>query len=526
MSEAPAAGPFVAPPLLRLRGITKRFGDLVANDGIDLDLARGEILALLGENGAGKTTLMSILFGHYVADAGAIEVAGDDGLLRPLPPASSRAALDAGIGMVHQHFTLAQNHSVLDNVTLGTERLWAWRQDRAAARAKLRRLIETTGLDVPLETSCGELSIGEQQRVELLKALYRDARVLILDEPTAVLTPQQAERLFVTLRGLAENGLGIIFISHKLDEVMALCRRIAVLRHGRKVLEVEAADTDEARLAHAMVDRPVELPKAQPRPRGEPVLDLDAVHVAAGHGIEGLDDLNLTVHAGEILGIAGVSGNGQRSLAGLVAGTLQPAAGTMRLLGEPWPAGGPKVLVQAGVGRIPEDRHRQGVVGDMTVWENLMLEGYDAPICRRFGLLKLEHFRRKAAALAEQFDIRCGDIGAPTRLLSGGNMQKLILARVLERNPRLILAAQPTRGLDIGAVAAVHQHLLDARQRGAAILLISEDLDELLALGDRVRVLYRGRLGPSHRRAEIELARLGLEMAGQNPDLPTSAHAA
>ena len=518
--------PSAAPPLLRLRGITKRFGALVANDAIDLDLHAGEILALLGENGAGKTTLMSILFGHYVADAGSIEVAGDDGTLRTLPPGSSRAALDAGIGMVHQHFTLAANHSVLDNITLGTERLWAWRQDRAAARAKLRGLIEETGLEVPLDKPCGSLSIGEQQRVELLKALYRDARVLILDEPTAVLTPQQSQRLFVTLRRLAAKGLGIIFISHKLDEVLALCRHVAVLRHGRKVLEVAASGIDKARLAHAMVDRPVEMPKAEPRPAGEPVLELAAVSVAAGDGIEGLADLDLTVHAGEVLGIAGVSGNGQRSLAGLVAGTIRPASGTLRLLGRPWPEGGPKPLVGAGVGRIPEDRHRQGVVGDMTVWENLMLEGYDAPICRRFGLLKLEHFRRKARALVERFDIRCGDLEGPTRLLSGGNMQKLILARVLERNPRLILASQPTRGLDIGAVAAVHQHLLDARERGAAILLITDDLDELLQLADRVRVLYRGRLGPARLRAAIDLARLGLEMAGQDPDMLPGAHAA
>ena len=521
------SGASAAPPLLRLRGITKRFGDLLANDGVDLDLHQGEILALLGENGAGKTTLMSILFGHYVADAGTIEVAGADGTLRPLPPGSSRAALAAGIGMVHQHFTLAANHSVLDNITLGTERLWAWRQDRAAARAKLEGLIEATGLEVPLDAPCGSLSIGEQQRVELLKALYRDARVLILDEPTAVLTPQQAERLFVTLRRLAAKGLGIVFISHKLDEVLALCHRVAVLRHGRKVLEVAASGIDKARLAHAMVDRPVELPTAEPRPAGEPVLELAGVGAAAGDGSEALGELTLTVHAGEILGIAGVSGNGQRSLAGLVAGTIRPTTGTLRLLGRPWPKGGPKALVRAGVGRIPEDRHRQGVVGDMTVWENLMLEGYDAPICRRWGVfLKLHHFRRKAKNLIERFDIRCGDLEGPTRLLSGGNMQKLILARVLERNPRLILASQPTRGLDIGAVAAVHRHLLDARARGAGILLITDDLDELLQLADRVRVLYRGRLGPPHQRAEIDLARLGLEMAGQAPQVQPSAHAA
>jgi simple sugar transport system ATP-binding protein len=518
VSEIPAAL-----PLLRLRGITRRFGELVANDSIDLDLASGEILALLGENGAGKTTLMSILFGHYVADAGSVEVAGSDGVLTTLPPGSSRAALDAGIGMVHQHFTLALNHSVLDNVTLGTEPLWSWRRDRTTARRRLEALIADTGLEVPLDARCADLSIGEQQRVELLKALYRDARILILDEPTAVLTPQQAERLFVTLRQLAGRGLGIIFISHKLDEVLALCHRVAVLRHGRKVLEVAAAGTDKARLAHAMVDRPVELPKAEPRPTGAPVLELEAVSVERGDGIEPLNDVGLLVHAGEILGIAGVSGNGQRSLAGLVAGTLRPTRGRLRLAGAAWPGGGPKALVAAGVGRIPEDRHRQGVVADMAIWENFALEGYDARACRRFGLLDLEAFRQKAKALVERFDIRCGSVESPTRLLSGGNMQKLILARVLERQPRLILAAQPTRGLDIGAVAAVHQHLLDARERGCAILLITEDLDELLQLSDRVRVLYRGRLGPPYLRAEIELGSLGLEMAGQ---VGASAHAA
>jgi len=518
--ESPAA------PLLRLRGITKRFGDLVANDAIDLDLARGEILALLGENGAGKTTLMSILFGHYVADAGSIEVASPAGGLMKLPPGSSRAALDAGIGMVHQHFTLAMNHSVLDNITLGTERLWSWRRDLGAARRRLLALIDETGLEVPLDRSVGSLSIGEQQRVELLKALYRDARVLILDEPTAVLTPQQSERLFETLRRLAAKGLGIIFISHKLDEVLRLCRHVAVLRHGRKVLEVAAAGTDKARLAHAMVDRPVEMPEVLPRPTGAPILEAESVSVAPAPCREALQAVDLVVKAGEILGIAGVSGNGQRSLAALVAGTLAVDAGTLRLDGRPWPGGGPKALIRAGVGRIPEDRHRQGVVGDMTVWENLALEGYDARACRRLGLLNLDAFRQKAKALVGRFDIRTSSVETRARLLSGGNMQKLILARVLERSPRLILASQPTRGLDIGAVAAVHRHLLNARERGAGILLITEDLDELLALADRVQVLYRGRLGPARPRAEIELGRLGLEMAGQNPDAVAGHRAA
>lgn len=514
------------PPLLRLRGITKRFGGLTANDGIDLELGKGETLALLGENGAGKTTLMNILFGQYVADAGTIGVAGPSGTLVPLPPGSPRAALEAGIGMVHQHFTQAMNHSVLDNVMLGTEPIWAWRRDTGAARRKLDALIASTGLDVPLERRAGELSIGEQQRVELLKALYRDAKVLILDEPTAVLTPQQAERLFETLRGLAAEGLGIIFISHKLDEVLALCQRVAVLRHGRKVLDVPTNTTQKADLAHVMVDRPVEMPEARPREPGAPVLELEAVGVDPGPGVEPLNDLALTIHAGEILGIAGVSGNGQRSLAALIAGTVEPQRGTRRFEGKAWPSGGPKAVVAAGVGRIPEDRHRQGVVGDMTVWENLALEGYDARACRSFGLLRIDAFRQRAKALVQRFDIRCSGVESSTRLLSGGNMQKLILARALEPMPRLILASQPTRGLDIGAVAAVHRHLLDARERGAAILLITEDLDELLQLSDRVRVLYRGRLGPPRRRAEIELASLGLEMAGQQTGVGPDAHAA
>ncbi len=514
------------PSLLRLRKITKRFGGLIANDRIDLDLGQGETLALLGENGAGKTTLMNILFGQYVADAGTIEVAGPSGTLVPLPPGSPRAALEAGIGMVHQHFTLAMNHSVLDNVMLGTESVWAWRRDTGAARRKLDALIAATGLDVPLERRAGELSIGEQQRVELLKALYRDAKVLILDEPTAVLTPQQAERLFETLRGLATEGLGIIFISHKLDEVLALCQRVAVLRHGRTVLDVPTSTTQKADLAHAMVDRPVEMPEARPREPGAPVLELEAIGVDPGPGVEPLDDLALTVHAGEILGIAGVSGNGQRSLAALVAGTIESQRGTRRFEGKAWPSGGPKAVVAAGVGRIPEDRHRQGVVGDMTVWENLALEGYDARACSSFGLLRIDAFRERAKALVRRFDIRCSGVESSTRLLSGGNMQKLILARALEPMPRLILASQPTRGLDIGAVAAVHRHLLDARERGAAILLITEDLDELLQLSDRVRVLYRGRLGPSRRRAEIKLASLGLEMAGQEAGVGPDAHAA
>ena len=411
-------------------------------------MAHGEVVALLGENGAGKTTLMSILFGHYVADEGIVRIDGEE-----LPPGSPRAALEAGIGMVHQHFTLADNLSVLENIMLGTEPVTALRQRRREARARIEVLSRETGLEVPLGVPVGSLSIGEQQRVELLKALYRDARVLILDEPTAVLTPQQAERLFVTLRRLAEGGLGIIFISHKLDEVMALSSRVAVLRHGRKVMEAATAEISKADLARSMVDREVAPPVRRLRAPGEVMLELRGVGVTGDR--EPLHDVDLELRGGQVLGIAGVSGNGQRSLVGLVSGALLPDRGELFLSGEPWPGGDPRRLVRLGVGRVPEDRHTQGVVGDMAVWENLAIESYDAPAYRRFGLLRIDAFRRRAELLAKRYDVRCSGVDSPTRLLSGGNMQKLILARVLDPEPRLILAAQPTRGLDVGAVAEV-----------------------------------------------------------------------
>ena len=500
-----------AAPLLELRGVTKRFGALLANDAIDLSLERGEVLALLGENGAGKTTLMSILFGHYVADGGEILIGGE-----VLPAGSPKVALDAGIGMVHQHFTLAGNLSVLDNIMLGTEPLFSPFQRRRPARERLSALMEETGLTVPLDEPAGALSIGEQQRVELLKALFRDARVLILDEPTAVLTPQQSARLFVTLRRLAEQGLGLIFISHKLDEVMTLSGRVAVLRHGRKVMEAATASITKAELARAMVDREVAAPVLQPKAAGDPVLRLRKV--SAGSGRERLHEVDLAVASGRILGIAGVSGNGQRTLQQLVSGMLSPESGEMRLGDGPWPSGGTKDLVRRGVGRIPEDRHRDGVVGDMAVFENMALERYDTPACRRFGLLRIGAMRERAKALRERYDVRSDTIDTPTRLLSGGNMQKLILARVLEGEPGLILAAQPTRGLDVGAVAQIHGHLLEARGRGAAILLISEDLDELLAISDEISVIYRGRLAPPVARADADLGMLGLMMAGEAAD--------
>ena len=512
----------MADPVLVTKGLAKRFGGLTANDAINLTLRRGEILALLGENGAGKTTLMNILFGHYLADAGTVEVAGTDGMLQPLRGGSPNAALAAGIGMVHQHFTLADNLSAFDNIILGTESLLRPWQGRQAARRRLAELMEGSGLSVELDAMVAVLSVGERQRVEILKALYRGARILILDEPTAVLTPQEADRLFETLRHLVAQGLSIVFISHKLAEVMATSDRVMVLRAGKVVADLETAGTDAAHLAETMVGRAIPETVRPPQEAGETVLELEGVHVPGAYGRPALSDASLSLRRHEILGIAGVSGNGQVALSNLVCGLQRPDAGTVRLRGEAVALGSPAGMVGAGIGRIPEDRLHDGVVGDMAVWENLALEDYRRPAFSRSGFLRGTAARAHARRAIEGFDVRCPGPEAAARLLSGGNVQKLILARVLTREPDVILANQPSRGLDIGAVTDVHRRLLEARARGAGIILISEDLDELLALADRVAVLYRGRLSPAMATESVTIRELGLMMAGHGGEAAAS----
>ena len=507
------------PVLLALRGITKRFGALVANDAIDLDLRSGEILALLGENGAGKTTLMNILFGHYTADAGEVRVADGAGRLVALPPGRPRAALRAGIGMVHQHFTLADALTGLDNVMLGTEPLWRPRRRTGPARRRLDDLMRRSGLAVDLDLPVGRLTVGERQRIEILKALYRDVRVLILDEPTAVLTPAESEGLFATLRALADRGLAVAFISHKLGEVLAASDRIAVLRAGRKVAERETAGADRGMLAALMVGRAVPPSRRSARPPGREVLALDAVSVAGHHARDRLEEANLSVREGEIVGIAGVAGNGQAALARLLFGLVRPAAGRVRLRGEAVRRFDPGRFVRLGIGRIPEDRHHEGVVAAMSVAETLAAEEIRTRF-QRGGFLRLAAIRARALAAIRDHDIRCPGPETPVRLLSGGNMQKVVLARTLDRAPALIVAAQPTRGLDIGAVAEVHRRLLDARARGAAVLLISEDLDELFALSDRIAVMARSRLSAALPAETLDATRLGLMMAGQGEAAP------
>jgi simple sugar transport system ATP-binding protein len=504
-----------AEPVLRLSGISKRFGELVANDNICLSLGRGEVLALLGENGAGKSTLVSILFGHYRADAGSIEVFG-----RELPGGNPRAALEAGIGMVHQHVTLADNLSVLDNVMLGTEALWRWRSRRAQGRSRLLEVAGRFGLQVDPQARVANLSLGERQRVEILKALYRGARILILDEPTAVLTPRESDALFDTLAEMVRQGLSIVFISHKLAEVLRVSHRVVVLRQGRKVAEALTQQTDALQLAQWMVGHPVNKGQREASPHtGQVVCELREVRCDGASG-DRLNGVSLALHAGEIVAIAGISGHGQSALADLLCGMRRPSAGRVVLQGVLLPTT-PAALIAAGVARIPEDRAGVGILGDLPVWENAVAERIRAADFSRGGWIRAGAAREFAAGVIREFDVRGAGPMAAARALSGGNMQKLIIGRALAPKsggasplPQLVVAHQPTWGLDVGAVAFVQQRLFEARAAGAAVLLISDDLDEVFDMGDRVAVMVRGRLSEAKPPAQWSRAEIGLAMAG------------
>ncbi len=495
--------------MLEICGISKRFGTLQANRDISFSLARGEVLALLGENGAGKTTLMNILFGHYLADEGEIRLDGS-----PLPHGSPAAALQAGIGMVHQHFTLGDNLTALENILLGTESLRQPFHRMGRARGRLEQLSKRFGLNIQPERPVSELSVGERQRVEILKALYRDARVLILDEPTAVLTPQESAQLFSALREMVAEGMSIIFISHKLAETFEIADRVVVLRRGELSGTFDIKATSAAQLAQAMVGH--ELPEVQREPGvlGQPVIELSDISFRREGEVD-LHEVNFSVNAGEIVGVAGVSGNGQRTLTGVLGGDLAATGGSVRLHGKDAPHASSRAFIDAGVARIPEDRTEIGIIGDMSLAENLILEDYRDPNFQRVGWMRWRQIAQHATTLCSKFDVRGAQQARYAKELSGGNIQKLILARVLSKQPKLIIASQPTRGLDVGAQAEVHQRLLDAKQAGVAVYVVSEDLEELFAVCDRIHVMFEGRLSHAIPVEEANIEQIGLMMTGK-----------
>ena len=499
-------------PVLTLNGLSKTFGSVQAAQSINLELFKGEVLALLGENGAGKTTLMNMLFGHYMPDSGSIDIFDSSGTAYQLQLGNPQAAIAAGIGMVHQHFTLAENLDALDNIMLGSEKFLELRRNKPRAMQKVQKIMNDSGLVAPMNVAVGKLTVGERQRVEILKALYRDVKILVLDEPTAVLTPQEADKLFDNITAMTRNGLSVIFISHKLREVLAFSNRIAVLRHGRKVGEISSKEANERKIARLMVGEETKVFSRKKLEVGEPVLEVDNLTISGSSKRESISDINLSVNKHEILGIAGISGNGQTVLANAISGLVKPSSGKIKIDGENILSFDPSNIIQAGVGRIPEDRHKDGIVGQMSVAENMIIEDLNSSKIQSRGLLNHEAIMRYCSDLSSKYDVRGPGPNASARLLSGGNIQKLILARVFEAFPKLILANQPTRGLDMGAAADVANRLLEARQRGSGVILISEDLDEILSLSDRIMVIYDGklRIAETHDRET-----LGLMMAGE-----------
>ena len=499
-------------PAIACRRITKRFPGVVANDSVDFDAVRGEVHALLGEDGAGKSTLSNILTGLYRADEGELELFGE-----PTAFQSPRDALDAGVCMVHQHFLLVEPFTVAENVVLGDHRD-VGRSFRIHPRAIERRVSELGaqyGLAVEPRARIWQLSVGEQQRVEILKALYREARILILDEPTAVLTPQEATALFDTLRGMAAEGRTVVFISHKLHEVMAVADRVTVLRRGRSIATLRVEETSAAALAALMVGRELEGSTARVRPTlGDVSLSVEGLWAEGDRGVPALRDVSLSVRAGEIVGIAGVAGNGQRELAETITGLRRASRGTVRVDGRVLPNGDPRAAIHARVAHIPEDRLHTGVAPSLTIASNVALKTYREGDYSRGPILRLRAIADRARKLIADFAVQTPGPNVPARQLSGGNLQKVVIGREFMGTPRVLIAAAPTRGLDVGAIENVQAYLREAAALGVALLLISEDLDEVLALADRILVMYEGAVAGEMDAEGATVEEIGLLMAG------------
>ncbi len=495
---------------LELRGITKQFPGVLANDNVNLSVAEGEIIALLGENGAGKTTLMNILYGLYTPTSGDVLVDGE-----PLVLTSPGDAIDAGIGMVHQHFMLVPVFTVAENVALGFEptRFLGW-LDQARAKKAVNDISNRYGLEVDPDAIIEDLPVGLQQRVEIIKVLSRDARFIVFDEPTSVLTPSEVESFFDIVNGLKADGKGIIFISHKLGEALEVADRIVIMRRGKTVAEVKPEDVDETKLAELMVGRPVDLvvDKAPAQP-GDVVLSVSDLVVLDDLNHRAVNGLSLEVRAGEIVGIAGVQGNGQTELVESITGLRPSLGGTVHLAGEDITTKSPRAVHNRGVAHVPEDRQKLGLVLPFTITENMVLDSYHQPPISRGVLMDWGAARDRAERLVEEYDVRTPSIETATSTLSGGNQQKVIVAREFDRDVKLVIGAQPTRGIDVGSIEYIHSRIVAERDAGAAVLIVSSELDEVMALSDRILVMFDGRVvaefDPSASTTDIGLAMLG-----------------
>lgn len=509
-SLSPRDGPWA----VHMQGINKRFGAVAANADVELRVATGTVHGIVGENGAGKSTLMSILYGFYQADSGTVDVAGRRVTIR-----NADDAIAQGIGMVHQHFMLVDTLTALENVMLGAEPHWLLHKADATVRSKLETLMQATGLQVKLDALVSDLPVGDRQRLEILKALYRGAKVLILDEPTAVLTPQETEHLFKVLRVLRGQGTTILLITHKLKEVMGLCDQVTVMRGGRVVQELPIAQASIETLAEAMVGRKVQMGRVdeQARPVGDVLLEAKDVLVRDAMQVVRLQGLNLQLRAGEIVGVAGVSGNGQSELLDVLSGLLAPQEGSLQLGGRSFGASqwlDPRTARALGLAHVPEDRHARAMVMDFVAWESAVL-GYDGlPEYASHGWMAHGRMRQATARMMERFDVRPRDPELGSSKFSGGNQQKLVLAREIGQSPKVLLVGQPTRGVDIGAIEFIYSQLRAMRDAGCAVLVVSSELDEILALSDRVIVMNQGRVTGELAIADCTEAGLGLLMTG------------
>jgi general nucleoside transport system ATP-binding protein len=501
--------------VLEAKGISKHFPGVLANDHVDFDLHKGEIHALLGENGAGKTTLMNILYGLYLPDSGEIQVNGEPAVIH-----SPKDSISLGIGMVHQHFMLIPVFTVAENIMLGDETVrYGMVLDQKAVAKRVRDLSHQYGLEIDPEAMVGQLPVGVQQRVEIVKALYRNAQILILDEPTAVLTPQEADELFVIMRELTKHGVSIIFITHKLKEVLAVADRITTMRAGQVVGTVKPDETDEAKLAAMMVGREVILTVDKgPAKPSEDILKVEDLKVRDFRGLEIVRGVSFHVRAGEILGIAGVQGNGQTDLVEALTGLRSVAGGKMWINGEDMTSKSPRSITEAGIAHIPEDRQRHGLVLTDTVADNMVLNTYYQPPFGVHGVLQPDAIDANARKLIQDYDVRTPSPYIPVSKLSGGNQQKVIVARELSHPVKLVIANQPTRGLDVGSIEYIHKQIVIMRDRGVAVLLVSAELDEIMALSDRIAVMYRGQIVATVDAAKVSREQLGLWMAGVHPE--------